>query len=57
MEVIRRALIAEKNLEYVSHLSLNLVIALLATFWVLYVFSFAGWLVHLFDISTTRSVR
>jgi len=47
--IIRRALTAEKDLEYVSHLSLDLVIALLATFWVLYVFSFAGWLVHLFE--------
>ncbi len=47
--IIRRALIAKEDLEYVSHLSLDLVIALLATFWVLYVFSFAGWLVHLFE--------
>ena len=47
--IIRRALTAEKDLEYVSHLSLDLLIALLATFWVLYVFSFAGWLVHLFE--------
>ena len=36
-------------MEYVSHLSLDFVIALLATFWVLYVFSFAGWLAHLFE--------
>ena len=47
--IIRRALSAQKNLEYVSHLSLDLIIALLATLWVLYVFSFAGWLVHLFE--------
>lgn len=39
----------QKNLEYVSHLSLDFVIALLATFWMLYVFSFAGWLIHLFE--------
>ncbi len=47
--IIRRALRAKKNLEYVSHLSLDLVIAMLATFWVLFVFSFAGWLAHLFE--------
>ncbi len=47
--IIRHALGAKKNLEYISHLSLDLVIAVLATFWVLYVFSFAGWLVHLFE--------
>lgn len=47
--IIRRALRAQKNMEYISHLSLDLVIALLATFWVLFVFSFAGWLVHLIE--------
>ena len=41
--------VPKKNLEYVSHLSLDLVIAMLATFWVLFVFSFAGWLAHLFE--------
>ena len=47
--IIHHALSARKNLEYISHLSLDLVIAILATFWVLFVFSFAGWLVHLFE--------
>ncbi len=47
--IIRHALGARKNLEYVSHLSLDLIIAVLATFWVLYVFSFSGWLIHLFE--------
>ncbi len=47
--IVRRALRAEKNMEYVSHLSLDLVIAILATFWVLFVFSFSGWIVHLLD--------
>ncbi len=47
--IIRRALHARKNLEYVTHLSLDLVIAILATFWVLFVFSFSGWIVQLFE--------
>ncbi len=47
--IIRRALLASKNLEYVTHLSLDLVIAILATFWVLFVFSFSGWIVHLLE--------
>jgi len=47
--IIRRALRAKKNLEYVSHLLLDLVIAVLATFWVLFVFSFAGWLIHMLE--------
>ncbi len=45
--IIRRALHASKNLEYITHLSLDLVIAILAIFWVLFVFSFSGWIVHL----------
>jgi hypothetical protein len=47
--IIRRAIHTKKNLEYVTHLSLDLVIAILATFWVLFVFSFSGWIVHLWD--------
>lgn len=47
--IIRHALRARENREYVAHLSLDLVIAILATFWVLFVFSFSGWIVHLWD--------
>ena len=47
--IIRRALRAKKKPGIHSHLSFDLVIAILATFWVLFVFSFAGWLVHLFE--------
>ncbi len=47
--IIRRALRTTRNMEYVTHLSLDLVIAILATFWVLFVFSFSGWIVHLWD--------
>jgi hypothetical protein len=45
--IIRRALRSQSSAEYVAHLSLDLVIAILATFWVLFVFSFSGWLVSL----------
>jgi len=47
--IIRHAIHAKKNIEYITHLSLDLVIAILATFWVLFVFSFSGWIVHLWD--------
>jgi hypothetical protein len=47
--IIRRALRSRKNWEYVAHLSLDLVIAILATFWVLFVFSFSGWLIHFLE--------
>ena len=47
--IIRHALRTEKGIQYVAHLSLDLVIAILATFWVLFVFSFSGWLINLMD--------
>jgi hypothetical protein len=47
--IIRRALNSRKNWEYVAHLSLDVVIAVLATFWVLFVFSFSGWLISLVE--------
>ena len=47
--IVRRALRARRNWEYVAHLSLDLVIAVLATFWVLFVFSFSGWLISLWE--------
>ena len=47
--IIRRALAAKKTLEYVMHLSLDLVIAVIATFWVLFVFTTGGWFISLFE--------
>jgi hypothetical protein len=47
--IIRRALRSRKNWEYVAHLSLDLVIAILATLWVLFIFSFSGWLIHFLE--------
>ena len=43
--VIRRALLSISNLSYISHLSIDLLIAIAATFWVLFVFSISGWIV------------
>ena len=45
--IIRRALRSRSSLVYVSHLSVDLIIAVLATFWVLFVFIISGWLIHL----------
>ncbi len=47
--IIRRALIAKSTTEYVMHLSLDLVIAVIATFWVLFVFTTGGWFISLFE--------
>ena len=53
--IIRRALRTQNGFEFLAHLSLDVVIAVLATFWVLFVFSFSGWLIHL--IESTQSTQ
>ena len=45
--LVRHALSSKKNIQYIAHLSVDLIIAVLATFWVVFVFSFSGWLVNL----------
>ena len=47
--IIRRALRSKSTGEYLGHLSVDLGIAILATFWVVYVFSVSGWLVQWFE--------
>ena len=44
--IIRRALHTESSAEYIAHLSIDLLIAILATFWVLLVFILSGWLIN-----------
>lgn len=43
--VVRRALLSRSNFSYISHLSIDMLIAIAATFWVLFVFSISGWIV------------
>jgi uncharacterized protein with PQ loop repeat len=47
--IIRRALASTQTSEYIFHLSLDLVIAVLATFWVLIVFTLGGWMISLWE--------
>jgi len=47
--IIRRALAAKNSMEYVMHLSLDLIIAVIATLWVLFVFTTGGWFISLFE--------
>lgn len=47
--IVRRALKTKKTLEYIGHLSLDVVIAVIATFWVLWVFSFSGWIISIVE--------
>ena len=56
--IVRRALRTTKRSEYLVHLSLDLVIAVLATFWVLFVFSASGWIMsHLEALPETLDAR
>lgn len=54
--IIRRALLSRNNTEYVAHLSLDFVIAVIATFWILFVFSFSGWIIINFFESANRAL-
>lgn len=43
--IIKQALSSISNLRYLSYLSIDLAIAVLATFWVLFAFMISGWIV------------
>ena len=47
--IIRHALLTRRTAAYIAHLSIDAIIAVIATFWVLFVFSFSGWLVKFFE--------
>ena len=50
--VVRHALLSCSNILYISHLSIDMLIAIVATFWVLFVFSISGWLVSFIPIKS-----
>ena len=50
--VVRHALLSRSNMLYISHLSIDMLIAIVATFWVLFVFSISGWLVSFIPIKS-----
>ena len=54
--IIRRALECTKLTEYVGHLSLDAVIAIIATFWVLFVFTWGGQIVSMVEAINTEAV-
>jgi len=54
--IIRRALECSKLTEYVGHLSLDAVIAVIATFWVLFVFTWGGQIVSMVEAINTEAV-
>ena len=54
--IIRRALKCQSAKEYVGHLSLDVFIAVIATFWVLFVFTWGGQLVSSIDAIFTETI-
>lgn len=51
IHIARRALRATSTKSYLAHLSVDIVIAIIATWWVLLVFSISGWMVSLIQQS------
>jgi len=47
--IIQRALETENNNIYIAHLSIDLLIAILATFWVIFVFIVSGWIISFIE--------
>lgn len=47
--LIRRAVEAKSSLRFVSHLSIDFIIAIIATWWVLFVFVISGWIINIFE--------
>jgi len=55
--LIRNAVKARSNLQQVGHLSIDFLIAVLASLWVVFVFSFSGWLISLLESQPESLVR
>lgn len=55
--VVNRALCSPSNLSYISHLSVDVVIAVAATFWVLFVFSISAWIVSFMPAVSSSVVK
>ncbi len=47
LAIVRRALASQSNVRFVSYLSVDVFIAVLATFWVLFAFVASGWVVSI----------
>ncbi len=43
--IIKKALNSNSRLSYILHLSIDFLLAIVATFWILFVFSFSGWII------------
>ena len=54
--IVRRALRSTSGASYVAHLSVDFLIAIVATWWVLFVFTFSGWIISQFDARPARAL-
>ena len=57
IHIVRRALRATSGASYVAHLSVDLLIAIVATWWVLFVFTISGWIISQFDTRPDQAFR
>ena len=60
IKIIEFAIKSTTPLSFVAHLSIDLLIAIAATFWVVFVFSFSSWLIRLTEldeVATQLSTR
>ena len=48
--IVKKAILTTNSKIYIAHLSIDLLIAIIATFWVLVVFILSGWVVSYFEI-------
>jgi len=55
--IIKKAIQVNKTHVYLGHLSIDLLIAILATFWVLFVFIISGWLINKIDLVTLDGIN
>ena len=54
--IVRRALRATSGASYVAHLSVDFLIAIVATWWVLFVFTLSGWVISQFDARPAQAL-
>lgn len=47
--LIRKAIASTTTIRFVAHLSVDFIIAVIATWWVLFVFVISGWMINVFD--------
>ena len=52
--IVRRAIKTRKSYIYIGHLSIDVFIAIVATFWVLFVFIVSGWIISQIDLAILK---